>query len=66
MRPAGPSPRLRFADGTITRSGTAALWAAVDSANSRLLARGLVNVAKSVEGGGSFPLPSFTIRMPGQ
>lgn len=70
--PAAGSPNGRqvsstaFTDGSITASGTAAKWAVVDSANSRLLANGSLAASVAVSSGGTFGLPSFNIRLPGQ
>lgn len=70
--PAAGSPNGRkvastaFTDGNITASGTAAKWAVVDSANSRLLANGALASSVAVSSGGTFGLPSFNIRLPGQ
>ena len=55
-----------FTDGSITTSGTAAKWAVVDSVNSRLLANGSLASSVAVSSGGTFGLPSFNIRLPGQ
>lgn len=55
-----------FTDGNITASGTAAKWAVVDTANSRLLANGALAASVAVSSGGTFGLPSFNIRLPGQ
>jgi hypothetical protein len=70
--PAAGSPNGRkvastaFTDGNITTSGTAAKWAVVDSANSRLLANGALASSVAVSSGGTFGLPSYNIRLPGQ
>jgi len=70
--PAAGSPNGRkvastaFTDGNITTSGTAQKWAVVDSANSRLLANGSLASSVAVSSGGTFGLPSFNIRLPGQ
>lgn len=70
--PAAGSPNGRkvastaFTDGNITTSGTAAKWAVVDTANSRLLANGALASSVAVSSGGTFGLPSFNIRIPGQ
>lgn len=53
-------------DGIVLQAGSGAWWAAVDSANSRLLVRGSLVSAQTVFASGSFSLPSFTLRMPGQ
>lgn len=55
-----------FTDGNITASGTAAKWAVVDTANSRLLANGALASSVAVSSGGTFGLPSYNIRLPGQ
>src|SRR5438132_181014 len=52
-----------IADGLVMRTGTAYFWAAVDSANSRLLARGGLSIAVALSAGHFFSLPSFTLRM---
>jgi hypothetical protein len=70
--PAAGSPNGRKAsstaitDGAITASGTATNWAVVDSANSRLLAVGLLSASQAVVSGNTFSLASFDIRLPSQ
>ena len=70
--PAAGSPNGRqvasiaVTDGNITGTGTAAKWAVVDSANSRLLANGSLAASQAVTAGNTFTLASFTIRLPNQ
>jgi hypothetical protein len=70
--PAAGSPNGRkvsstaITDGSVTGTGTAAKWAVVDSANSRLLADGSLAASQAVTSGNTFSLPSFDIRIPGQ
>jgi hypothetical protein len=69
--PAAGSPNGRkvttvaVTDGSITATGTAAAWAIVDSANSRLLATGVLSATQAVTSGNTFTLPAFDIRLPG-
>lgn len=51
-------------DGSISTAGTVAFWAAVDSANSRLLASGSLTGGKAVTVGQVFTLSAFTIGIP--
>lgn len=51
-------------DGTISTAGTVAYWAAVDSANSRLLAYGSLTGGKAVTVGQVFTLSALTIGIP--
>lgn len=51
-------------DGTITTSGSAQWWAAVDTANSRLLAHQTLSTAQSVTSGNTFTLGAFAIKIP--
>jgi hypothetical protein len=53
-------------DGTITTSGTAAWWAAVDVTNSRLHAHGSLSATQAVTAGNTFTLGTFNIRIPSQ
>lgn len=53
-------------DGSVTGTGTAAKWAVVDSANSRLLANGTLSASQAVTAGNTFTLASFLIRLPNQ
>jgi len=53
-------------DGSVTSTGTAAKWAVVDSANSRLLANGSLAASQAVTMGNTFTLASFSIRLPNQ
>lgn len=53
-------------DGTITTSGTAAWWAVVDEANSRLLAHGTFTASQVVLVGNTFSLGVFSIQVPAQ
>jgi hypothetical protein len=50
-----------FSDGSLSAAGTAAYWAAVDSANSRLLATGPLGVKVGVPSSGAFGLSSFDV-----
>ena len=52
--------------GSVTASGSAAKWAAVDSANARLLANGSLAAALPVTAGETFTLAPFNVRLPGQ
>jgi hypothetical protein len=52
--------------GSVTGTGTAAKWAVVDSANSRLLANGSLAASQAVTAGNTFTLASFNIRLPNQ
>jgi len=56
----------QITDGSITATGTAAKWAVVDSANSRLLANGSLAASQAVTAGNTFTLASFNIRLPNQ
>lgn len=51
-------------DGTISTAGTVACWAAVDSANSRLLASGSLSGGKAVTVGQVFTLGAMTFGIP--
>lgn len=51
--------------GTITAAGTAARWALLDDADSRVLVVGNLISAKPVIVGNSYSLPTFDIVMPG-
>jgi hypothetical protein len=53
-------------DGTITTSGTAAWWAAVDVTNARLHAHGSLSATQVVTAGNTFTLGTFNIRIPSQ
>ena|SRR5579871_290707 len=70
--PAAGSPNGRkvsstaITDGSVTGTGTAAKWAAVDGANSRLLANGSLSASQPVTSGNTFTLGSFDIRLPNQ
>lgn len=70
--PAAGSPNGRkvsstaITDGSVTGSGTAAYWAVVDTANSRLLAEGGLAASQVVTSGNTFSLGSFDIRLPSQ
>lgn len=69
--PAARSPSGRkvsstaISDGSVTGTGTAAYWAVVDSANSRLLAAGALSGSQGVTSGNTFSLGSFDIGIPG-
>lgn len=52
--------------GNITASGTATNWAIVDTANSRLLAVGLLSPSIALVSGNQFVLPAFNIQLPNQ
>jgi len=52
---------VAFSGGSITASGTAGYWAAVDSVNSLLLAAGTVAVNRGVTVGGQFSMPAITV-----
>ena len=66
---AGTSPTGRkvtttaVTDGSVTADGTAAKWAIVDSANSRLLARGNLSSSVGVTNGSQFTLGAFDIKL---
>lgn len=70
--PASASPNGRkvtsaqVTDGTVTGTGTAAYWAAVDATSSRLLAAGSLSASQAVTSGNSFTLTAFDIRIPSQ
>ena len=70
--PANGSPNGRkvsstaITDGSVTATGTATNWAAIDTANSRLLAVGSLSASQAVTSGNTFSLPSFDIRLPNQ
>src|SRR5210317_1674337 len=51
-------------DGSVTGTGTAAYYAIVDTANSRLLATGSLSASQSVTSGNTFTLTSVTIGIP--
>lgn len=51
-------------DGSISTNGTVAFWAAVDSANSRLLASGSLSGGKAVTVGQVFTLGALTFGIP--
>jgi len=50
--------------GTITTSGTAAWWAAVDETGSNLYAHGSLSATQVVTAGNTFSLASFNISIP--
>jgi hypothetical protein len=50
--------------GTVTVSGTAAYWAAVDSVHSQFLAAGALNGTVAVLNGQTFSLDQITINVP--
>lgn len=52
-------------DGSVTTTGTAAAYAIVDSANSRLLATGTLAASQSVTSGNTFTLAAFDVGIPG-
>lgn len=53
-------------DGTVTATVTAAKWAVVDSANSRLLANGALSASQAVTAGNTFTLGAFDIKIANQ
>lgn len=53
-------------DGAVSSNGTASNWAAVDVANSRLLAVGAISSPQVVTSGNTFSLASFDIHIPNQ
>lgn len=53
-------------DGSITASGTATHWAAVDVTNSRLNATGPLPASVAVVSGNQFTLGAFDIELPGR
>jgi hypothetical protein len=55
---------VAITDGSITANGTVAAWAAVDTANSRLLASGGLNGGKAVTNGQVFTLSALTLGIP--
>lgn len=65
--PADRSPNGRkvtvaaITDGSVTATGTAAYWAIVDTANSRLLATGALSASQSVTNGNTFSIGAFDI-----
>ena len=63
--PAGRKLALNaISDGVGTASGTGSHWAAVDSVNSRLLATGALDIAKTISSGNAFTINAFTITVP--
>lgn len=52
--------------GAVTATNTAAFWAIVDSAASRLLACGSLSASQAVTSGNTFSLPSYDITIPTQ
>ncbi len=70
--PAARSPNGRkvssgaITNGSVTGTGTAAKWGAVDSVNTRLLANGALAASQAVTSGNTFSLPSYDIGVPGQ
>lgn len=50
--------------GTITTSGTAAWWAAVDETGSSLYAHGSLSATQVVTAGNAFTLAAFNIQIP--
>lgn len=68
--PAARSPNGRkvasvaITDGSVTATGTATKWAAVDSSNSRLLAVGSLSASQAVTNGNTFQLPTFDVGIP--
>lgn len=53
-------------DGAVTATGTAAKWAIVDTANSRLLANGSLSATQAVTSGNTFQMAAADIRIPNQ
>jgi hypothetical protein len=70
--PAAATPNGRkvssvaITDGTVSATGTAAYWAAIDTANSRLLAGGPLSATVGVTSGDTFTLATFDIAIPNQ
>lgn len=68
--PAAGSPDGRqvtiaaFTDGSVTAGGTAATYALVDTANSRILASNVLSATQVVSAGNTFSLPAYTVRLP--
>lgn len=69
--PAARSPNGRkvtstaITDGSVSASGTASHWAAVDTATSRLLAANALGASQSVTNGNPFTLAAFDVGIPG-
>lgn len=69
--PAARSPSGRkvtstaISDGSVTGTGTASHWAAVDTVNSRLLAASSLSASQPVTSGNVFTLGAFDIGIPG-
>jgi len=69
--PAARSPSGRkvtsvaISDGTVSTTGTASHWAAVDTVNSRLLAASSLSASQAVTAGNVFTLGAFDIGIPG-
>lgn len=55
---------IAITDGAVSANGTVGCWAAVDSANSRLLASGPLSGGKAVTSGQVFTLSALTIGIP--
>lgn len=53
-----------FSDGAVATGGTAAIYAIVDTVNSRLLAANSLAASQAVTAGNTFSLPAFTVRIP--
>jgi hypothetical protein len=51
-------------DGAVTAAGTVAAWAAVDTANTRLLATGILTGGVAVRSGQAFVLGALTVKLP--
>lgn len=56
---------VAITDGSVTATGTAGFWAAVDATNSRLLAAKALSSTQSVTSGNTFTLASFDVEIPG-
>lgn len=55
-----------ISDGSITATGSATKWAAVDTAGTRLHVNGSLSASQSVTNGNTFTLASFDVGIPGQ
>lgn len=53
-----------FTDGAVATGGSAAVYAIVDTVNSRLLGANTLASAQTVTAGNTFSLPAFTVRIP--
>lgn len=55
-----------ISSGSVTASGTPTYWAVIDTANSRLLATGLLSNVGAVATGNQFTLSAVTVHIPSQ